>query len=151
VNAFTMLRVARSSLLDVHFLVSLATRYHAVGIEKPDECDPQSQDDQCSTDNHSITPRSITGDACHARSIAQRSASSVRFFGRGKGAPAGDKPSGLFTGLQETSMAPRAWRPARCPKHKMMRCPDHGAYLGSRSTKSSGTGCRSITEEALRS
>ena len=66
-------RVAQSSFTDVYFLVSPATRCGAVGIDKPNECHPQSQDDQCSTNNHKITPRSATGDACHARSCARRS------------------------------------------------------------------------------
>ena len=55
------------------------SRWDAVGIEKPDEGNPQSQDDKCSTNNHNVTPKSATADAgLHASSRgAQRQLSAV--------------------------------------------------------------------------
>ena len=94
----------------------------AVGIDKPDKRHPQGQDDQSSANNHNVTPRSATGDACLARSIARRSAPSRRGFQCGfqeedNEAPAGEKPSGLPARLQETSVK------ARSPD--FLRSPDH--------------------------
>ena len=119
----------------------------AVGIDKPNECHPQSQDDQCSTNNHNVTPRSATGDACLARSIARRSAPSRRgfqcgFSGRGNEAPAGEKPSGLPARLQETSVK------ARSPD--FLRSPDHTVQLRLRPGKSSGADCRRLKHDGSR-
>ena len=57
-----------------HLETNRAVNAKAVGIDKPDERHPQSQDDQCSTNNHNVTPRQATGAAYPARSIARRSA-----------------------------------------------------------------------------
>ena len=44
---------------------------------------------------------------------------SVRFSGRGNGAPAGEKPSGLPARLQETSVKARSPGFQRCPDHEL--------------------------------
>jgi hypothetical protein len=78
----------------------------------------------------------------HAASRGARRPNSVQLSGRRNEVPAGEKPSGLPAGLQETS--------AKTRPLGFLRSPDHKAQLGLRPRKSSETDCRTLKRDGSR-